>query len=71
MDYHTKVVEMYVVRCRDIDPDTGYNHTDRVLYLAFTQSDANHLVGLLAREYMDIVSDPNREFYAKKKNILF
>jgi hypothetical protein len=67
----SKVIELWEVRFRDIDPDTGYTSQDKALYIAFSKVDAERLANLLATDYMENVSDPNREFFARKKKLLF
>lgn len=67
----TQVIELWEVRFRDIDPDTGYTNLDKALYIAFSKADAERLANLLAADYMEQCSDPNREFFARKKELIF
>ena len=71
MKHKEYVIELWEVRFRDIDPDTGYTSQDKMLCIAFSKENAERLANLLAADYMENVSDPNREFFTRKKELLF
>lgn len=66
-----KILEMYDIRSRDIDPDTGYTTNDNIMYVAFEEEKAQTLVSILKDLYKKTEKNPNREIYYKRREILF
>lgn len=56
---------LYQIRFYDIDPDTGDRSNDRFLAYTDSQDKAELLMHVIAKDYMDQTSDPNRDFYIK------
>ncbi len=61
----TLFTELWEVRFKDIDPDTGYESQNRIVALCFSEKGANDLKEILTRDYMTYEDNPNREFFIK------
>jgi hypothetical protein len=56
---------MYEVRMKDIDPDTGYVSNDEPVAICQSENWANIIKDLIIKDYMEVESNPNRDFYIK------
>ena len=63
--------EIWEVRFRDIDPDTGYDSQNRLIAFCLTQMDAEKLRLIIERDYMQQEQNPNREFYVNLVKLEF
>lgn len=57
------IKEIWEVRFRDIDPDTGYDSQNRLIAFCLTQGDAENLRLIIERDYIQQEQNPNREFF--------
>ena len=63
--------EIWEVRFRDIDPDTGYDSQNKIIAFCLAQRDAENLRLIIERDYMYHEQNPNREFYVNLVKLEF
>jgi hypothetical protein len=57
---------MYEIRYKDINPDTGDVSNDSPIAICQSENWANIIKDLIIKDYMEVESDPNRDFYIKE-----
>ena len=56
---------MYEIRYKDINPDTGDVSNDSPIAICQSENWANIIKDLIIKDYMEVESNPNRDFYIK------
>ena len=68
---YSSATELWEVRFRDIDPDTGSESQNLIMAVCFTEDYAVNLSKISERDYQNHEQNPNREFFVKKINLQF